>query len=166
MKITIDTDYDGKINDGDLSILSDLLFNQKRRIKDAIWKSKYANIVSKFNKSKGVGNQVSEQTTFSGKLKEIKFDKNLKFKDKISYLVINEYFLQDIDYENEKFNSDDVILIDEIVYEIIERNELSNDDYFLANKNEDGTILFNVSYYNGGCSFDEAIEQAIKDIEN
>lgn len=35
-------------------------------------------------------------------------------------------------------------------------------DIFNATHNEDGTIDFEVKYYNGGCSFNEAIEEAIK----
>jgi len=35
------------------------------------------------------------------------------------------------------------------------------DDIFLSTKNDDGTIDFEIKYYNGGCSFDEAIETAL-----
>jgi len=34
-------------------------------------------------------------------------------------------------------------------------------DIFRSSKNEDGTIDFEVKYYNGGCGFDGAIEYAI-----
>lgn len=36
------------------------------------------------------------------------------------------------------------------------------DDIFTSSKNEDGTIDFEVKYYNGGCGFNEAIDEAIK----
>ena len=36
-------------------------------------------------------------------------------------------------------------------------------DIFESNKNDDGTINFHVMYYNSGCSFDEAIDEAIEE---
>lgn len=40
-----------------------------------------------------------------------------------------------------------------------------DDDIFNATQNLDGTIDFHVMYYNGGCSFNEAIEEAISNME-
>jgi len=37
-----------------------------------------------------------------------------------------------------------------------------DEDIFEATKNADGTISFVTKYYNGGCSFNEAIEEALK----
>lgn len=39
------------------------------------------------------------------------------------------------------------------------------DDIFRSTKNDDGTIDFETRYYNGGCSFNEAIEYAIKELK-
>lgn len=36
------------------------------------------------------------------------------------------------------------------------------DDIFKSTKNQDGTIEFEVKYYNGGCGFNEAIDDALK----
>lgn len=38
------------------------------------------------------------------------------------------------------------------------------DDIMRASKNDDGGYNFEVKYYNGGCSFDEAIEQAVSKV--
>lgn len=52
------------------------------------------------------------------------------------------------------------------VYEVIEKNYRDfYDSIFEAYKNDDGTINYQVVYYNGGCGFTEAIEEALKNIE-
>ena len=45
----------------------------------------------------------------------------------------------------------------------IEQEKLDPDnDTFTSKINKDGTINFEVRYYNGDCSFDEALEDSIK----
>jgi hypothetical protein len=48
------------------------------------------------------------------------------------------------------------------LYNIIEREEITNDDIFEASVNPDNTISFSVRYYNGGCGFSEAIGYALE----
>lgn len=48
------------------------------------------------------------------------------------------------------------------LYEV-ERVEFSPEDIAVSFKHADGTTGFVVSYYNGGCSFDEALEYAIQE---
>ena len=43
--------------------------------------------------------------------------------------------------------------------------DISDDDIFEANLNKDGSISYIVSYYNGGCCFEEALETAIEKLE-
>lgn len=50
------------------------------------------------------------------------------------------------------------------VYEVEAKEKDPDDDIFIATKNEDGSIDFEVKYYNGGCSFSEALEEATKGI--
>lgn len=52
------------------------------------------------------------------------------------------------------------------VYRIIEDKEFDGDDIFEASKNELGQIQYCLSYYNGGRGFTEAIETALKRMEN
>lgn len=43
----------------------------------------------------------------------------------------------------------------------VERNEIAVDDsFFFMDKNDDGSYNFDVMYYNGGCSFEEALNEA------
>lgn len=57
----------------------------------------------------------------------------------------------------------DAVEIDGMIYTVEKRYADPYEDIFNSTKNEDGTIDFEVKYYNGGCSFNEAIEQAIKE---
>ena len=52
------------------------------------------------------------------------------------------------------------------LYKVVEKNYKDMDeDIFNAHENEDGTIDYEVMYYNGGCSFNEAIEYALEDMK-
>lgn len=54
------------------------------------------------------------------------------------------------------------VIVHGMVYEV-EKEEIDPySDLLISNKNEDGTIDFEVKYHNGGCSFNEAIEEATK----
>jgi hypothetical protein len=51
------------------------------------------------------------------------------------------------------------------VYEVISKRKLDCLDLFQITKSNDGTYDFTLSYYNGGCSFSEAIEYAFDNME-
>lgn len=60
------------------------------------------------------------------------------------------------------FGYDSYLITDSKVYKI-EKEELDPyDDILNAFLNEDGSISFEVKFYNGGCGLSEAIESAIK----
>jgi hypothetical protein len=66
----------------------------------------------------------------------------------------NEYFYDEL--------ADSAINIDGQVY-TVDRNEYEDsNDIFESTKNDDGTIEFQVKYYNGGVGFGEALELALK----
>ena len=67
------------------------------------------------------------------------------------------------DYFVDKFYEERVA-IDGFVFDV-EMTAFEEGDMFNADKNEDGTIDFVVRYYNGGCSFSEAIDRAIERID-
>ena len=52
------------------------------------------------------------------------------------------------------------------VYEVVDRIEPEGADMYHSTKLSDGSISFAVSYYNGGCSFSEAIHYALKCMES
>ena len=56
----------------------------------------------------------------------------------------------------------DAVVIEGMVYTVEKINIDPDFDIFNSTKNEDGSIDFEVKYYNGGCSFNEAIDEAVK----
>ena len=57
------------------------------------------------------------------------------------------------------------VVTENCVYLVTECKEFEYGDIFEAREVKDGEVDFILSYYNGGCSFDEAIEEAIKNME-
>jgi len=112
---------------------------------------------------------MSEMEYRYGKIKKMDVDPLVFAKEKIYDMVkappsyydmtnnkdVMEYFLDEF-YEKYLF-------INNELYEIIEQNSYDNESSRFESKQlEDGTITFNVAYYNGGCSFQEAIDCALK----
>lgn len=50
------------------------------------------------------------------------------------------------------------------IYSVEMVNKDPDEDIFHAVKNDDGSYDFTLKYYNGGCSFEEAIEEALDKI--
>lgn len=72
----------------------------------------------------------------------------------------DEYMLNDYIYE---YLDDKYIVIDESkLYKIVQEEKTDPyEDIFRASVNSDGTISFDVKYYNGGCCKREAIQTAL-----
>lgn len=70
-----------------------------------------------------------------------------------SYSSLEEYF-KDFYYEA-------AVLINGYVFEVESKSIEPYDDIFEAELNDDGSYNFEVKYYNGGCCFSEAIEEAL-----
>ena len=100
---------------------------------------------------------MSETEHFKGKLTPTgkTVEQYMKFVDTPSYY----------DNKTEHFNDEFcsvAVEIDGEVYAIVRNEYEDGDDIFESSKNEDGTIDFQVKYYNGGCGFGEAMEEALK----
>ena len=74
-----------------------------------------------------------------------------------SYYDINQEYFDDV-YSEKAYS------IKGIVYEV-ETKDVEGEDIATSKLNSDGTIDFHVKFYNGGCSFNEAIEDALKNQE-
>lgn len=57
------------------------------------------------------------------------------------------------------------VVIDDKIYEVLKKDIDPDKDLFNAFMHSDGTIEFEVKYYDGGCGFDEAIDHAVDNIE-
>jgi hypothetical protein len=60
---------------------------------------------------------------------------------------------------------DDFIVHKNDIYRIINRTRIGENDIFYAKKDDRGCIDFVLSYYNGGCGFSEAIEEALDNLQ-
>ena len=56
-------------------------------------------------------------------------------------------------------------LVNGVLYKLEEEEIDSYDDIYYAKKNSDGSINYVLRYYNGGCGFDEAFEDAINGLD-
>ena len=76
-------------------------------------------------------------------------------------IEIESYYESKRECFNDKY-ANTAIEIDGTVYAVA-RNEYDDcDGIFESIKNKDGSIDFHVRYYNGGCGFSEALEEALK----
>ncbi len=103
---------------------------------------------------------MSEYEHFKGKLTSTgmtvdEFMKDVKVPD--CYESKTEYFNDTM--------SDQAMEVSGIVYTVDRSFYEDNSDIFESTKNKDGTINFQVRYYNGGCGFGEALEEALKSIK-
>lgn len=104
---------------------------------------------------------MSETEHHIGKLKPT----GKRVNEYIGYLKIPSYYKSVDEYFRDEFESI-ACVIDGLVFEIEASNYEDPDDIFIASKNEDGSIDFQVKYHNGSCGFGEALGYAIKNIDN
>lgn len=112
---------------------------------------------------------MSQQETHIGKL--IKID---KCKETSVEEWCKEYCIENKNYKEDYYDTyeeyfrdeyyDEFVIVDDNIYKIIENKRYT--DIFKANKNELGQIEYVLNYYNGGCGFSEAIEYAIRNMNN
>jgi len=75
------------------------------------------------------------------------------------YDSYQEKLMDDFDYY------ESYVIHNDILYSV-EKNRLDPEQsFFMSKRNDNGTVNFEVRYYNGGTSFDEAIEYALKNKE-
>lgn len=116
--------------------------------------------------------------TFSGKIKAIKEGKenietflietikNGKYSTWVTAKYIEKYGVQEA-IEEFLIDTEDTFFYDvnnEILYKVYRKKE-SIENVFIAKKKKK-SIDFFVSYHNGGCSFNEALEKSIAHMEN
>lgn len=79
-------------------------------------------------------------------------------------IILENYYDTYVESLSDKLDKYFVVTENEI-FEIIEYNDLYSDDIFEAIINKDNSITCILSYYNGGCSFTEAVEEALKNLK-
>ena len=114
---------------------------------------------------------MSETVRYKGKIKLIERKTNETLEEQCERILREHNYdeLKDFyDSWEEMFGEEmyeKYVIHNDKIYEVLEQNCKDTDyDIFEAHKNEDGTIGYEVMYYNGGCSFDEAIGYALDEL--
>ena len=112
---------------------------------------------------------MSDYETRKGKCKEVMKHEDESYSD-FCIRLIKTYSSKKDDISNFDeedlrlylYDNDIAVLNKNYAYVIISEDNINDyTDIFNASKNEDGTIDFLLRYYNGWCSFDEALTTAI-----
>jgi hypothetical protein len=111
---------------------------------------------------------LSETVHYKGVLKKVERLEGEKLEDQCKRLLENKslptYFDSYVEYLlDERYH--EITIQNGVVYRVEKESVDSDGDIFRATTGDSGEIKFEVRYYNGGCGFDEAIEEAIKNIE-
>lgn len=111
---------------------------------------------------------MSEEVHYKGTLtKVVKLEGEI-IEDQCKRLLDNKELESYYDSYEEKLLDQgyyDYIVREDTLYSVEKQDINPYEDVFIANKNQDGTISFELKYYNGGCGFNEAIEYALENIE-
>lgn len=110
---------------------------------------------------------MSETVHYKGKIQLVPKLENETLED-VCKRIMNEYDCFELDsYCNtwREFMADELyeryVVINDDVYEVTDKKYFSDEyDIFKAHKVSDTEYEYEVMYYNGGCSFEEAIEEA------
>lgn len=103
---------------------------------------------------KGILKKVEKQ---DGETLEEQCKRLLENKELPSYCDSYEEYILDEYYR-------EIVIHKGVIYRVEKEGVDPDGDFFNASIKENGEIEFEVRYYNGGCSFNEAIEEAIKKI--
>lgn len=113
---------------------------------------------------------MSETEYWKGKLTKIEAKENESIEDTAKRLLggmdilKTDYYDTYVEYiKSECYN--EILLIDGVFYKV-DASQLDSDmDIANIELNSDGTINFVVSFYNGSCGLDDALEDAMKDVK-
>lgn len=109
---------------------------------------------------------MSEQVYKTGKLKLIEKKPYETLEEQCKRILEEHNKDTELDFYDsyvEMFNDEfyyEYIILDDNIYKVIELNDSDCDNIYELHDNKDGTMNFVLSYYNGGESFDEAMEEA------
>ena len=113
---------------------------------------------------------MSEMVHYNGKLKLVNRLSNETLEDQCKRLLeadeVSKYYssyremFEDILYDTYIINND-------VIYEVLSKKRHEYDEnIFIMKDNKDGTYDYEVMYYNGGCGFNEAVEEAFDNLIN
>lgn len=111
---------------------------------------------------------MSETVHYKGVLRKIERYENESLEEQCKRLLDNKELPSYFDNYEEYFSDEyyhKFTIHNGVIYSIEKEDVDPDSDIFNAINGVNGEINFEVRYYNGGCGFDEAIEEAIKNIK-
>jgi hypothetical protein len=112
---------------------------------------------------------MSETEHFKGKLIKVELEESL---EKTCEKILNEHGVKDNGYFEsiillfeDFFYTKEYAIVDDVLYKLNFKRIEDEESIFTSEQNEDGSIDFEVKYYNGGCGFNEALEEALENIK-
>ena len=125
---------------------------------------------------------MSKTETRIGKIKlisRLENETNLEFikrtaPDYFNEEIYNKYFDEDdkesiglfLDYVVDELPYENFVIVNDQLYEIIDDEDIAENDIFRLEDLGNGEFSYFVSYYNGGCGFGEAIEEAFRNLND
>jgi hypothetical protein len=107
---------------------------------------------------------MSENEAHTGRLVEIEMYDHMDIESYLKHIYMDEKGITDLNYcdnwtDYATMEAEEYIVHDDKLYKIKDHMYIDND--CIATRNKDGSISFAVQFYNGGYSFEEAIEEAL-----
>jgi len=112
---------------------------------------------------------MSETVYYKGKLIPVDFLINETLEERCKR-IIGDVDLEDYESYQEMLIDDynyyeDYVIHNDILYSVKKNRLDPEQSFFMSKRNDNGTVNFEVRYYNGGTSFDETIEYAFENKE-
>jgi hypothetical protein len=102
----------------------------------------------------------------TGRIKKIPFDSTYSNEEKIEAMKNMGYefsYIED-DFSYAESENNDFMKIGDDYYSVIEHQQLE-EGYCIVNKNDDGSLSYSTSFYNGGTCLEEMLEDSIKGLK-
>ena len=112
---------------------------------------------------------MSSTETHIGKLTRYPFKKNVKFEDRIKYILNNHKLEYDDKNMIEVFNNElyDIYRIyNEVIYMVEDKYIPDDGDIFEYTKNDDMSISYTLQFYNGGTCLGECLDEIIQKVHD
>lgn len=110
---------------------------------------------------------MSETVHYKGVLKKIERYDTETLEDQCKRLLADKELPSYYDSYEEFFSDEHyhkAVVLDGSIYRVEREDVDLDEDIFRASKINNNEITFEVKYYNGGCSFNEAIEEAFENM--
>lgn len=110
---------------------------------------------------------MSEQVHYKGKIRPVERLYHESLEEQCQR-IMNEKGYESLDDYYDSWEEaiayryyEEYVIIDEELYIVELKEDVDDIDVYNIHKNKDGSFDYEVSYYNGGCCFEEALQEAM-----